>query len=179
MLEKILIVGLGNPGYEKTIHNIGSFIIKNHLKNIETIKKSNYMINKYITNIYYYDGGYSSGNYYMNDSGIPIKEIINFNNIKPENTYVIYDDIRIQLGKYQIIEGAMKSYGHNGLKSIINNIGNSFTLVRIGVGPKPELLELKDFVLSKIPASKLLIIENIVNEVFLEIYALVKNKFKK
>jgi PTH1 family peptidyl-tRNA hydrolase len=176
MLEKILIIGLGNPGYDKTVHNVGSFILKNHLQNIQVIKKSNYMINKYIPHIYYYDGDIAGNAYYMNESGIPIKKIINFNNIKEENIFVIYDDIRIDYGKYKIVKGNLTSYGHNGLKSIINSIGNSFTLIRIGVGPKPPLIELKDFVLSKIPSDKLLIIEKLINEIFIEIYGVLIKK---
>ena len=52
-MQKFLIIGLGNPGYNATVHNLGAILVENHIKDLDLIKKSNLFINKNIPNIYY------------------------------------------------------------------------------------------------------------------------------
>ena len=78
---------------------------------------------------------------YMNLSGESIREVINFYKISNEEVIVIYDDISLEVGRLRIREKGSHG-GHNGIKSIIANLGTDvFPRVKIGVGaPKGNLV---------------------------------------
>jgi PTH1 family peptidyl-tRNA hydrolase len=74
---------------------------------------------------------------YINNSGIPIKTYIKNKNIKPENILIVYDDLDLNVGQIRLKQGGA-SAGHNGLNSIIEQLGSKeFWRLRIGIG-KPE-----------------------------------------
>ena len=77
----------------------------------------------------------------MNLSGESIREVINFYKISNEEVIVIYDDISLEVGRLRIREKGSHG-GHNGIKSIIANLGTDvFPRVKIGVGaPKGNLV---------------------------------------
>ena len=74
----------------------------------------------------------------MNESGGPVAELARKNGIRPEEILVICDDFSIPLGQLRIrLKGS--SGGHNGLNSVIDNLGTSnVPRLRIGIGPVPE-----------------------------------------
>ena len=78
---------------------------------------------------------------YMNLSGESIREVINFYKIDNNKIIVIYDDISLEIGKLRIREKGSAG-GHNGIKSIIANMGTDvFPRIKIGVGqPKGDLV---------------------------------------
>ena len=78
---------------------------------------------------------------YMNLSGESIREVINFYKISNEEIIVLYDDISLEVGRLRIREKGSHG-GHNGIKSIIANLGTDvFPRVKIGVGaPKGNLV---------------------------------------
>lgn len=139
-----LIVGLGNPGkeYEGTRHNIG----------FEAI---DYLADKYNIelNREKFKGVFGEGiikgkkvillkpTTYMNLSGESIREIVNFYKLDNEEIVVLYDDISLDVGRLRIREKGSHG-GHNGIKSIIANLGSDvFPRVKIGVGaPKGNLV---------------------------------------
>ncbi len=128
-----LIVGLGNPGkkYQHTKHNVGFDVIdslttkldiklKNSLRfKAEVGKGRDFVIMKPLT--------------YMNLSGNSVIKALNYYDIDPEDLIIIYDDLDLPAGKIRIrFQGS--SGGHNGIKSIIQHVGNKFNRIRIGVG---------------------------------------------
>ena len=137
-----LIVGLGNPGkeYDGTRHNIGFAAI-------------DYIADKYNIelNRIKFKGVFGEGlingkkvillkpTTYMNLSGESIREVVNFYKISNEEIIVIYDDISLEVGR---IREKGSHGGHNGIKSIIANLGTDvFPRVKIGVGaPKGNLV---------------------------------------
>ena len=139
-----LIVGLGNPGkeYDGTRHNIGFAAV-------------DYIADKYNIelNRVKFKGVFGEGfidgkkvillkpTTYMNLSGESIREVINFYKISNEEVIVIYDDISLEVGRLRIREKGSHG-GHNGIKSIIANLGTDvFPRVKIGVGaPKGNLV---------------------------------------
>lgn len=136
----ILVVGLGNPGekYAGNRHNIG-FMVIDHLSEIKHIG-----INKTK-----FKSSYGSGlidnkkihlikpSTYMNKSGEAVKETTNFFKIPVENVIVVHDEMDLPLGKVKVKQGGGTA-GHNGLRSIEQNLGSgNFKRVRIGVG-KPQ-----------------------------------------
>ena len=144
-----LVVGLGNPGlkYKNTRHNVGFMVInafaeKNNLK-FKTKKefKGEVSINK--------DFILLKPATYMNLSGDSVRTICDFYKIAPEDILVICDDFNIPFMKIRIrMKGS--SGGHNGLKSIIQNISSEeFPRLRIGLGLPNENYDVIDYVLSK------------------------------
>jgi len=135
-----LIIGLGNPEeeYSKTRHNMGFNTINKIAKqyNIEINKNKNQGL---------YETAIIEGKKailvkpqtYMNLSGNCVKEFVNFYKIEKEKIIVIYDDMDIETGKIKIRKKGSAG-GHNGMKSIIQNLGTEeFTRIRIGIG-RPE-----------------------------------------
>ena len=139
-----LIVGLGNPGneYAGTRHNIG-------------FEAVDYIADKYnieLNRIKFkgvFGEGFINGKKvillkpttFMNLSGESIREVVNFYKISNEEIIVLYDDISLEVGRLRIREKGSHG-GHNGIKSIIANLGTDvFPRVKIGVGaPKGNLV---------------------------------------
>lgn len=156
--ESWLIVGLGNPGreYEKTRHNAGFRAID------KLADKLGCKIDKLK-----YQGLYCQTTYggrklfllkpqtYMNLSGRSVLQLSSYFNIPPQRIIVLFDDISLVPGRLRIrAEGS--AGGHNGIKSIIGELGSQdFPRVKIGVGGKahPEQ-DLADHVLSGFSAKE-------------------------
>ena len=156
--ENWLIVGLGNPGreYEKTRHNCG-------FRAIDMLaEKLGCKVDKLK-----YQGLYTQVNYqgkklfllkpqtYMNLSGRSVLQLSAYFNIPPQRIIVMFDDISLEPGRLRIRQDGSAG-GHNGIKSIINEIGSqAFPRVKIGVGAKPNPdFDLADWVLSTFSASE-------------------------
>ena len=94
---------------------------------------------------------------FMNLSGKPIRSISQFFKVNcKRNLYVFHDDIDLAFLKIRIKKEGGHG-GHNGIKDIINNIGNEFYRVKVGI--KNNLLienkiSASDFVLSKFSSSE-------------------------
>ena len=132
-----LIVGLGNIGkeYDGTRHNIG-------FQAIDYIsEKYNIEVNRIKFKGVYGDGLIDGKKVillkpttYMNLSGESIREVMNFYKISEDELIVLYDDISLPVGRLRIREKGSAG-GHNGIKSIIANIGTEkFPRVKIGIG---------------------------------------------
>ncbi len=70
---------------------------------------------------------------FMNNSGVCIKELIDYFKIEVGNVIVFHDDIDISLGSVKAKYGG-SSAGHNGIESIDKCIGKEYSRVRIGIG---------------------------------------------
>ena len=150
--ENWLIVGLGNPGreYEKTRHNAGFRCIDLLAEQLGTkIDKLKFQ------------GLYSQVSYngkklfllkpqtFMNLSGRSVLQLSAYFNIPPQRIIVMFDDISLAPGRLRIRADGSAG-GHNGIKSIIQEVGSqNFPRVKIGVGAKPHPeYDLADWVLS-------------------------------
>lgn len=153
MKPSLVIVGLGNPGaqYARTRHNVG-FMAVDHLHEDygttpwtpsqkfqseiaeATIDGTTVLLMKPQT--------------FMNRSGEAIRKIVDFYKLNTAiNILVIVDDIDIPLGTERLrLSGGPGT--HNGLKSIVECLGEDFPRLRIGIGPKPENIDLAAWVLS-------------------------------
>lgn len=135
-----LIIGLGNPEeeYSKTRHNMGFNTINEIARqyNIQ-ISKSKFQGLYENTTIEGKKVMLIKPQTYMNSSGNCVREFMKFYKIEKENIIVIYDDMDIQPGQVKIRKQGGAG-GHNGMKSIIQNIGTEeFWRIRIGIG-RPE-----------------------------------------
>ena len=148
-----LIAGLGNPGrqYEKTRHNMG-FDTIDELIDRHRIPQGG------IAHKAMYGKGMIAGEKvlavkpltYMNLSGESIREYVNYYKMDPETELiVIYDDIDLDPGQIRIRKKGSAG-GHNGIKSIIAQIGTqNFYRIKVGVGAKPKGWDLADYVLGR------------------------------
>jgi PTH1 family peptidyl-tRNA hydrolase len=152
MSEIKIIVGLGNPGeeYLKTRHNVG-FRVLDALAGKENVKWKNFSSAAETTDINI-DGIkviLAKPLKYMNNSGPVVNTLLAYYDILPSQMTVVVDDFSIPLGKIRL-KVAGSSGGHNGLSSIIENLDTSdFPRLRLGIGPIPEKMDPKDFVLGK------------------------------
>ena len=136
-----IVVGLGNPGaeYLHTRHNAG-FLAIDYICN-----KYNARVNKSAHKALVGEATIGGKRVllvkpqtYMNLSGESIKSALDFYKIKPENLIVIYDDISLDVGRLRVRRDGSAG-GHNGIKSIIANIGTQiFPRIKVGVGQKPH-----------------------------------------
>lgn len=88
---------------------------------------------------------------FMNLSGGPVRDMVNFFKIDPERELiVVYDDIDLEPGQIRIREKGSAG-GHNGIKDIIRQLGtDKFMRVKVGVGAKPDKnWDLADHVLGR------------------------------
>ena len=156
--ESWLIVGLGNPGkeYERSRHNCGWRAIDVLADKLSCkVDKGKFQ------------GLYGQANYngkklfllkpltYMNLSGRSVLQLSAYFNIPPQRIIVLFDDISLEPGRLRIRPDGSAG-GHNGIKSIIGEIGSqAFPRVKIGVGGKPNPeYNLADWVLSNFSASE-------------------------
>jgi len=147
-----LIVGLGNPGkeYEKTRHNAGFIAIDLLLEKYGYQKaKEEFESEIFFSEVKGEKVYFVKPQTYMNNSGIAIRQIMDYYKIPLEDFIVIYDEKDFPVGKQQFKFRGSGS-GHNGIKSIIQNLKTeNFNRIRIGIGARPEKWELVDWVLSK------------------------------
>jgi peptidyl-tRNA hydrolase, PTH1 family len=91
---------------------------------------------------------------YMNLSGESLQKAAAFYKVPPERIIVFVDDVQLSLGQIRIRPKGSHG-GQNGLRNIIQHLGDRFIRVRIGVGPCPVGWDLAGFVLSKfVPEEK-------------------------
>ena len=90
----------------------------------------------------------------MNLSGTVVSKFANFYKIKPEDILIIHDDLDLPVGKIKI-KSKGSSGGHNGIKSIIENLNTSeFSRFKVGISNNKNI-ETKDYVLGKINKDEL------------------------
>ena len=153
-----VILGIGNPGkkYEGTRHNIG-FIALDYMGAHYGVK-----INKIKHKALIGEGNIAGEKVilvkpltYMNLSGECIGEIVNYFKIDETcELVVIADDISLDVGFIRMRKKGSAG-GHNGLKSIIANLGHeNFVRMKMGVGDKPAGYDLADYVLGRFSAEE-------------------------
>lgn len=181
-----LIVGLGNPGkeYENTRHNIGFMVIDNFAKENNQVidkKKFNGLFTKFEYNreLVILLKPLS----YMNLSGEVIKKYVKWYKIAVEDILIISDDLDQDSCKIKLKEKGT-SGGHNGLKSIEENLKTTeYKRLKIGIS-NDKMVDTKDYVLGKlsdeeqIEFKKLLNKTNKILEDFIKIdFGRVMNKY--
>jgi len=144
-----LFVGLGNPtpNSENNRHNIG-------FKIIDAINRK-FGLSKQKPK---FKGLLTTGNInekkiyaikpltFMNNSGICIRELIEYFKIDAQNVIVFHDDLDIDFGKIKTKFGG-SSAGHNGIESIDKFIGKDYSRVRIGISKPKTNIAVTDYVL--------------------------------
>ena len=173
-MNAIYLIGLGNPGkkYSNSRHNIGfqllenfskkyntNFLLKDKLKSFCSEFKINYSTYRLFL-----------PNTFMNNSGEAVLAIVDWYKINLNQIFVIVDDKDLPLGKIRFRKKG-SSGGHNGLKSIIENLQtHNFNRIRIGIGSPPSIKGTNNFntishVLGNISLEEKLILDKVYKKV--------------
>ena len=157
------VIGLGNPGikYESSKHNVG-FMLLDIITNELNLKFSNGFRGMFT------DGRvgtekvlFLKPHTYMNLSGYAVAELADYYKLSTEDILVIHDDMDLPLGRIRL-RARGSSGGHNGLKSIISELGSQdFWRIKIGVGRPEEGREVVNHVLSGFSNEEIKILEDV------------------
>ena len=175
----LLFVGLGNPSpdNENNRHNIG-------FKIIDAINQK-FGLSKQKPK---FKGLLTTGNIgnkkvyaikpltFMNNSGICIRELIEYFKIDSENVVVFHDDLDVDLGKIKAKFGG-SSAGHNGIESIDKFIGKDYSRVRIGIGKPNGNNDTTEHVLKDFDEEEKVELENITENIANSLPILLDKKF--
>jgi PTH1 family peptidyl-tRNA hydrolase len=146
-----IVIGLGNPGkeYEATKHNAGFMAIDELAASLDIdVRKNKFQS-------LYGEGSHRGEKVvlvkpmtFMNLSGQAVRQVLDWYKPAPDEWVVVYDDMDLPLGSIRLrVKGS--AGGHNGIKSIIANVGSEeFLRVRMGVGRPDPGVAVVDHVLS-------------------------------
>ena len=145
----LLLVGLGNPGPKdvNNRHNIGFKIIDVINSHFKLSKQKPKFKGLLTTGIISEHKIYAIKPLtFMNNSGIAIKELIDYFKIDAKDVIVFHDDLDIDFGKIKA-KFAGSSAGHHGIESIDKFIGKDYSRVRIGIGHPKDKKKVNNHVL--------------------------------
>ena len=153
MKPSFLLVGLGNVGkqYERTRHNIGFFAVDRAAEELKAGTWKDHPRFQSLIAEAEIDGVsifLVKPTTLMNRSGEAIRKLTEFYKLNPaKDILVCCDDIDLPLGTDRLrMNGGPGT--HNGLKSIVDCVGEDFPRFRIGLGSQPEGMDLAAWVLS-------------------------------
>ena len=153
-VEKLAVIGLGNPGaeYQKSRHNMGFWLVDALAEQESLTFKENKQFHAQVSHMQRKERNFLliKPTSYMNESGKFLSPLLSYFDCVPSDSIVVHDEIAFPLGQLKISQNKGAG-GHNGVKSVISSIGSSFVRFRVGIGMKaqPEV-KLADFVLSKL-----------------------------
>ena len=173
-----LLVGLGNPtpNSQNNRHNIG-------FKLIDAINQK-FALSKQKPK---FKGLLTTGNIgekkiyaikpltFMNNSGICIRELLEYFKIDPKNVIVFHDDLDIDFGKIRAKFGGSDA-GHNGIASIDKFIGKDYSRVRIGIGKPNNKISSADYVLKDFSEDETEQLEEITKKIIESLTILIDKK---
>lgn len=148
------IVGLGNLGqqYAGTRHNIGFDVVDEvarrwnvqlrpwkSVADVAVVSARGVVLVEPLT--------------FMNRSGDAVGRLSTFHKLEPADVLVVADEVQLPVGQLRARRSGSAG-GHNGLKSIIQFIGQDFPRLRIGVGRGDPKWDLADHVLSRFAADE-------------------------
>ena len=147
----ILLVGLGNPTPDSNDnrHNVG-FKIIDAINQKFGLSKQKPKFKGLLTT-----GNIANKKVYaikpltfMNNSGICIRELMEYFKIDIDDVIVFHDDLDVDFGKIKAKFGG-SSAGHNGIESIDKFIGKEYSRVRVGIGKADKIIPVSDYVLNE------------------------------
>jgi PTH1 family peptidyl-tRNA hydrolase len=157
-MDTWLVVGLGNPGprYAGNRHNVGAMVVDELASRHGSARLRTHKARASVAEVRLgvLPGGapgpkvvLAVPSSYMNESGGPVKALMQFFSIDVEHLVVIHDELDIPAGEVRLKKGGGEG-GHNGLRSISSSLGTKdYLRVRVGIGRPPGRMEPADYVL--------------------------------
>jgi PTH1 family peptidyl-tRNA hydrolase len=141
---------LGNPAarYADTRHNIGARVIEGAAARWSVGLRSTEEARTGLGRIGATSLGLAIPLSWMNESGQVVSSLLKQYQLTPADLVVVHDDLDLPLGRLRIkLKGGPG--GHNGLRSIIAELGDDeFTRVKLGVGRPPAGVDAVEYVLA-------------------------------
>jgi PTH1 family peptidyl-tRNA hydrolase len=159
-----LVAGLGNPGseYELSRHNLGWLVVDAYASKHGLAWKSAPPFDSVVARRDLGPGRtlwLVKPQTYMNESGRAVAAFARYHRIDPPAVAAVYDDLTINLGLVKVSVSGSDA-GHNGVASLLEHLGNGFSRLRLGIGPRhPPEMDLKDFVLARFTPEQLTLIQ--------------------
>jgi PTH1 family peptidyl-tRNA hydrolase len=148
-VERLLIVGLGNPGrkYRNNRHNIGYMAVERLAADfsisLERVQQ------RALVGSGWFNGHLiflAKPQTFMNNSGDSVGPLARYYKIPAEHILVVYDELDLPQGSLRLRPKG-GSGGHKGMKSVIQHIGNDFPRLRLGIGRPPGRMDPAAYVL--------------------------------
>jgi peptidyl-tRNA hydrolase, PTH1 family len=153
-----IIAGLGNPGnqYRLTRHNMG-FLVLDALAD-----ESGIVVQKKKFEALIGDGRIGNSRVlfvkpqtFMNLSGMPLRQVIDFYHKTAGDLLVVHDDLDLPFGTIRIKVGGGDG-GHKGIRSAMDHLSDgSFTRLRLGIGKPSFKDDTEHYVLQPFPKADL------------------------
>ena len=146
-----IIVGLGNPGekYSNTYHNMGYRVVTKLSENLG--KKIDKKDCSSLVTVFSRNNEkviLALPEIFMNLSGEAVSSLLKKYDGTVDDLVVIYDDVDLPAGSLRLRKSGSAGT-HNGMRNIVSKINNAgFKRIRVGIGIKPEYMDMADFVLS-------------------------------
>lgn len=150
-----VIVGLGNPGarYDATRHNVGWWTIDRlaydwdlgPFERTGTSMLADGVVDDHTVHLV-------KPVTWVNRSGAALGPYLDAAEVRVgEDLLVVADDVNLDVGRLRFRPGGGAG-GHKGLRSVAGVLGTTdYPRLRIGVGARPERMDLADWVLSPMP----------------------------
>jgi peptidyl-tRNA hydrolase, PTH1 family len=154
------VVGLGNPGpgYAGNRHNVGAMVLdelaaRSGVKlspgkgpRARALSAEGRLAGRRVV--------LARPTTYMNESGGPVRGLLDYHSIPLTDLVVIHDELDIPFASVRLKRGGGEG-GHNGLRSITRSTGGKdYLRVRVGIGRPPGRQDPADFVLRDFSATE-------------------------
>jgi len=156
----LILAGQGNPGdkYAKNRHNLGFMALDEIARAYDfgpwKVRFGGQTAEGFITG----DGVrvkallIKPATFY-NETGRSVGEAARFYKLGPEDIVVFHDEIDLAPGRLRVKTGGGHS-GNNGIRSLIQHLGNDFRRVRMGVGHPGDKSKVMPYVLADFPKAE-------------------------
>ncbi|MBC7329440.1 aminoacyl-tRNA hydrolase [bacterium] len=156
-----IVFGLGNPGrlYQKTRHNVGFMVVSRLARKMGLKFEKKYCSSRVAEG----EAIVLAKPYtYVNLSGKAAKALLQRFSLSPQDMLVICDDVALPLGRIRIRRKGSDG-GHNGLRSIIKELGTEdFPRLRVGIG-REGIKDLVEYVLGEFEKEEMKILEKVLD----------------
>ena len=163
----MLLVGLGNPNPDSSNnrHNVGFSVIDAINEKFKLSKQKPKFKGLLTTGKIDEQKVYAIKPLtFMNNSGVCVKELIDYFRIDVKDVFVFHDDMDIDLGKSKAKMGG-SSAGHNGIESLDKNIGKNYSRIRIGIGRPAKSSVGADHVLDNFSLDEKQVVEKVAKNI--------------
>jgi peptidyl-tRNA hydrolase, PTH1 family len=148
-MEIAAVVGLGNPGpeYAATRHNLGFWVVDELARRWRVARWHN----AHHARVARRSGGQATWlvkpQDYMNCSGGPVAAFLHAEGLAPSQVLVVVDDVELPLGQLRLRSNGGPGT-HNGLRSLVEEVGEGFPRLRVGIQGNAGWGDLADYVLA-------------------------------
>ena len=131
------MIGLGNPGaeYLRTRHNVGFWFLDALAEEQRVSFRATRRFHGETVKVRIAgeDVLLVKPDTYVNRSGQAARAVLDFFKYTPAEVLVVHDDLDLPAGAVRVKRGGGHG-GHNGLRDIIQHIGDGFARLRFGIG---------------------------------------------